>query len=404
MFVIDDIGDLVKIFKIIMVLVLSISWVSQAMQQEQAEQERMLRKNSMLLHATTHNDFQQMLDAGADINGQTVYGDDSVLCCAIDRNKEHLIQMLLDAGANPNKQNGGIPLHRAICNNNIVQMLLDAGADVNVQDRFGKTALLKAVRDDRRSVVSQLLEQGADVNLHDYSGDSALSLSLFIKSSSWACDDTYEDIFDMLIGAGADVNYADLCGITPLYSAVHSQSENRAFRLLAAGADVNHRYEDGLTIFFAAVYNTNTSLVKLLLNWNDIIADWRNSDEDIDFLIPLDIKTVQDTLDMIQENRFNFRIDIYRKCLELQPSLQEYIDIRNAEQAAVDVIDIATHARIARDIPEVVMSQVYEYLAPRSNIETKHQVENSINWFRQYQRNRMQNPSSAAFDIDAAVL
>lgn len=387
-----------------MVLVLSISWVSQAMQPEQAEQERMLRKNSMLLHATTQNDFQRMLDAGADINGQTLHGDDSVLCCAIDRNKEHLVQMLLDAGANLNKQNGGIPLHRAICNDNIVQMLLDAGADVNVQDRFGKTALLKAVSYDRRSVVSQLLEQGADVNRHDKDGNTALSLSLLRKSSSWACDDAYEDIFDMLISAGADVNYTDQDGITPLYSAVHSQSENRAFRLLGKGADVNHRYEDGMTIFFAAVCNTNTSLVKLLLNWNDMIADWRNNDEDIDNLIPLHIKTVQDTLDIIQENRFDFGIDMYRKCLEIKPLLQEYIDTKNAEQAAVDVIDIAIHARIARDIPEVIMSQVYEYLAPRSNIVTKHQVENSMNWFRQHQINRMQNPSSAAFDTDAAVL
>lgn len=387
-----------------MVLVLSIAWMSQAMQQEQAEQERILRKNSMLLHARTQNDFQQMLDAGADINGQTL-DRCSVLCSAIDQDKEHVVQMLLNARANVNIQNGGIPLHRAIFNNNIVQMLLDAGADVNVQNKWGKTALLAAIYHDRHDVVRQLIDRGADVNLQDDFGHTALGLSLLKERPYLAYyDDTYEDIFDMLINAEADVNYTDRNGITPLYSAVCSQSEYRAFRLLAAGADVNHRYNDGMTILIVAACNKNTSLVKLLLNWNDIIADWRNNNEDIDDLIPLHIKTVQDTLDIIQENRFNLDTYTLRQYLAMKPLSQEYIDKRNAEQAAVDLIDIATHARIAQDIPEVIMSQIYEYLAPRSNIVTKHQVENSINSFRQHRRNRMQNPSSAAFDTDAAVL
>ena len=46
----------------------------------------------------------------------------------------------------------------------LVRQLLDAGLAVDERDSRGVTALLAAVRDDRRAVAVLLLERGADVN------------------------------------------------------------------------------------------------------------------------------------------------------------------------------------------------------------------------------------------------
>ena len=56
----------------------------------------------------------------------------------------------------------------------IVKMVLDKIADVNAKDKFGRTALMFAVRRGRQELVKELLEKGAEVNAKDDEGNTPL--------------------------------------------------------------------------------------------------------------------------------------------------------------------------------------------------------------------------------------
>lgn len=62
-----------------------------------------------------------------------------------------------------------------------------------------------------------------------------------------------EDMVRLLIEKGADVNAADMFGITPLEEAVVKRGTNIVTLLLDSGADINHHDKDGLSPLNAAV-------------------------------------------------------------------------------------------------------------------------------------------------------
>lgn len=88
---------------------------------------------------------------------------------------EHMVDVLLRAGADPNwppasgtidGPRGFLPLHRAAVTGetSIAKRLIHAGADVNAQVRAGGTALWYAIANERTGVASALIAAGADVN------------------------------------------------------------------------------------------------------------------------------------------------------------------------------------------------------------------------------------------------
>lgn len=66
----------------------------------------------------------------------------------------------------------------------ILQALVDAGADINAQNMFGETALMRALQRSRVTVANHLIEVGAALDLCDLSGNSALCWAIRFNSSS----------------------------------------------------------------------------------------------------------------------------------------------------------------------------------------------------------------------------
>ncbi len=88
--------------------------------------------------------IKQHILAGSDINEKDPFGGSSPLISAALFDKEDIVEILLDAGAELNFQNndGSTALHTAafFCRPKIVQLLLDSGANKSIKNNNGNSA------------------------------------------------------------------------------------------------------------------------------------------------------------------------------------------------------------------------------------------------------------------------
>lgn len=116
------------------------------------------------------------------------------------------VSLLKENGLDPNSQQktGQTPLMQAtdaIDSVEIAKTLLDHGASANIVDRYGRTALMFAVRPQcksRKQFVELLCERGAFVNLKNLGGHTALD---FAKVN--LDPDQFKEVRDVLVRFGA---------------------------------------------------------------------------------------------------------------------------------------------------------------------------------------------------------
>ena len=79
-----------------------------------------------------------------------------------------VVELLMDAGANPNQANnsGVCPLHH-VDEPKMVEVLCKAGADPNANAKEGGSPLHFAVADGYTNVIIELIKQGANVEMTD---------------------------------------------------------------------------------------------------------------------------------------------------------------------------------------------------------------------------------------------
>lgn len=238
-----------------------------------------------------------LLDAGADPNARTAQGV-APLHLAIANGDLATVELLLAAGADaalPDRA-AETPLMLAARTGDtaIAARLLLAGALVDArEDEHAQTALMIATREGRSDVVRLLLEEGADVNARTrpgavpgfrLPGENAGSKGVGIVRGGWpdhgmrgpvpgaktpllyATRRGDLAVTRMLVDAGADLELADVDGVTPLLSAILNTSivaargaagprEHLAVArfLLERGANVNAVDWYGETPLWAAV-------------------------------------------------------------------------------------------------------------------------------------------------------
>ena len=128
--------------------------------------------NPVNADSTSEDVVRLLLTAGADVNGA---GKDGTALSAAATGSTTVLQVLLDAGADPNRPNpqdcwmpGRTPLHSALVGGAPnVELLLAAGADPNARTPDGLTplvaALLQSHLGDPVEVVRSLVQAGAEV-------------------------------------------------------------------------------------------------------------------------------------------------------------------------------------------------------------------------------------------------
>lgn len=175
----------------------------------------------------------------AEVVNTTNSSNQSPLDIACRYSQGDSVQMLLEAGADPDKSHNGChPIHIAVDakSDSCVATLLEFHPEqVNVRDsKYGGTPLHWA---KTKEVVELLLDSGADIEAHNHDGETPLHIMARHKRL---------DCTIVLLSRGAEVNSQSKDGSTPLHQAAMVQDVDIVRALIVFGANVNitnKRYE-----------------------------------------------------------------------------------------------------------------------------------------------------------------
>ena len=218
---------------------------------------------------TPNNDLVRLLiQSGADISIKGGELQRTALMVAAYHGHTSIVQYLLDEGAPVNTQDvyGGTALMLAsqFGHSETVRVLLNYGADVNIlawTEEYYQTALMLACGYQRTVCVDLLLAGGADPNLCDNTQSPLIAAC--IADGDQPIDPT---ILDKLLSAGANPNTQDAeCGDTALLVAAGYGYEKGVEILLNAAADVNIQNSVSVTALHAAAENGHLAVCKILL-------------------------------------------------------------------------------------------------------------------------------------------
>lgn len=144
----------------------------------------------------------------------------------------------------------------------VVEYLIEQGAEVDIPDHFGYTALHKAALGGYDAIVKLLIEKKANVNAvtYEYGGPT----TPLMEATAWGYREGNIKTAKMLLDAGADVNFQNRYGYTPLSTAATRGHRVLVAMYLEAGADVNPATIIGSTAVTMAAYDNNTDIVEML--------------------------------------------------------------------------------------------------------------------------------------------
>ena len=202
-----------------------------------------------------------LLERGANPNIlklDTSNSNNTALIMAAMKNRAPMVELLLEYNADPNLRNtpqnhtgslhdiyfGSTALHWASMEENydIIKLLLEHGADPNIMNIRFKTPLYISVKNGNFNAVKIMLEHNGDVN-EIYDGGETL---LYITASRY---EDKNDIAELLIEHGVDINAQNINGFTALHRAILRYNIDLVRILLENGADpyiINSANENSL--------------------------------------------------------------------------------------------------------------------------------------------------------------
>ena len=195
--------------------------------------------NEQLLQATQLGDKEvvlKLLEEGADINVRDAQGRTPLMIATYQHNTD-MVRTLLQAGADVNirDNNKENPLLHAAAQGwlDILRLAIEAHADTRLTNRFGGISIIPASERGHVEIVRELLTHtDIKVNHVNNLGWTALLEAIVLSNGGKA----HQQIVQLLVDYGADVNLADRDGDTPLQHAQERGFTEIERILLQAGA------------------------------------------------------------------------------------------------------------------------------------------------------------------------
>jgi ankyrin repeat protein len=179
-----------------------------------------------------------------------------------------------------------------------IKQLLAEGADLNVQGKEGMTVLFWALVNENKKGFQSLLEAGANPNVQMANGDSAMSYAA-MHEDTWYLETVlkhggnpnlvdpttgetpiYESIrrlrakhVRMLIGAGANLNFQNKDGYTPVVTAANGNQYDLVYAMLEAGADPGVKDRWGFTVLYP-IRDNRISSKSELFKWRAKVIEF----------------------------------------------------------------------------------------------------------------------------------
>ena len=142
----------------------------------------------------------------------------------------------------------------------VINLLIEAGADL---DRDGGSALCHMFNipegpdADGKSIISLLIDKGVSIDAEASWGENALT------ALSGEVGDRMPEFLDYMLSLGANINYQNKDGLTPLMHAVIPVNKTNAKLLLERGADPTITSNNGKSAHDYAVETENDDIVRL---------------------------------------------------------------------------------------------------------------------------------------------
>ena len=203
-----------------------------------------------------------LLNAGADPNTADAGGDTCLHYVAQNHFCTKVLQAIISKGIDVNATNKKhvtaliIACHKG--NTDAINILLEAGADPNITDSKGATCIHHAVGEGcSKAALERIINNGADVNVMNKNNITTLMI---------ACEKRNKDAINVVLNAGADPNIADADGDTCLHYAARSDCCTEVFRVIIShGIDVNATNKKHVTALIIACHKGNTDAINILL-------------------------------------------------------------------------------------------------------------------------------------------
>lgn len=229
---------------------------------------------ALMWAATDIEKVRLLLARGADPKAVSKFGRTALTLAAMSPGSADIVRLLLANGADVKAVDGfkSTALHAAVGGDDTetIRQFVDAGLDVHAVNIAGFTPLMISAGQGNLAAVRLLIAKGANVNAVSGDGSFQKVKAGSIALGNWtplllaALGST--ELVTTLLDAGANVNVADVRGMTPLMLAVANDRQNADViqRLIAKGADVNAKSLAGETALDWARKSGSPMAIKLL--------------------------------------------------------------------------------------------------------------------------------------------